>query len=207
MLVGAGISTDSGIPDFRGPQGVWTKDPSAEKLATIGAYMADPEVRERRRGRAGSVHRCGRRNRTPATSLWSSSSAEAPSSFWSPRTSTGCISRRALTRAGRRDPREHARDGLHALREPARRHARSSTGSQRAKPDPDCLAMPRRSCLRRDPEDRDDQLRPGPRGGGPDEGGTGGRRLRPDARRGLDSVGLSGSGARTDGECATAPDW
>jgi NAD-dependent deacetylase len=46
VLVGAGISTDSGIPDFRGPQGVWTRDPSAEKKANIGAYMADPEVRE-----------------------------------------------------------------------------------------------------------------------------------------------------------------
>jgi len=44
-LTGAGISTDSGIPDFRGPQGVWTKDPAAEKLSTLQAYMADPEVR------------------------------------------------------------------------------------------------------------------------------------------------------------------
>jgi NAD-dependent deacetylase len=44
-LTGAGISTDSGIPDFRGPQGVWTKNPSAEKLSTLDHYLADPEVR------------------------------------------------------------------------------------------------------------------------------------------------------------------
>jgi NAD-dependent deacetylase len=44
-LTGAGISTDSGIPDFRGPQGVWTKDPKAERLSNIHYYMADPEVR------------------------------------------------------------------------------------------------------------------------------------------------------------------
>ena len=47
VLTGAGISTDSGIPDFRGPQGLWTKNPEAEKMATIGHYLADPEVRKR----------------------------------------------------------------------------------------------------------------------------------------------------------------
>jgi NAD-dependent deacetylase len=44
-LTGAGISTDSGIPDFRGPQGIWTLDPSAERMSNIGYYVADPAVR------------------------------------------------------------------------------------------------------------------------------------------------------------------
>ena len=46
VLTGAGISTESGIPDFRGPQGVWTKNPRAEKLSNIHHYMSDPEVRK-----------------------------------------------------------------------------------------------------------------------------------------------------------------
>jgi len=45
VLTGAGISTDSGIPDFRGPRGVWTRNPKAEKLSDIRHYLADPEVR------------------------------------------------------------------------------------------------------------------------------------------------------------------
>src|SRR3954463_83993 len=45
-LTGAGISTESGIPDFRGPQGLWTKNPKAEKLSNIHYYMSDPEVRK-----------------------------------------------------------------------------------------------------------------------------------------------------------------
>jgi NAD-dependent protein deacetylase/lipoamidase len=46
VLTGAGISTESGIPDFRGPQGVWTKDPKAERLSNIHYYMCDPDVRK-----------------------------------------------------------------------------------------------------------------------------------------------------------------
>jgi NAD-dependent deacetylase len=47
VLTGAGISTDSGIPDYRGPDGVWTREPDAEKLVTLGHYLADPDIRRR----------------------------------------------------------------------------------------------------------------------------------------------------------------
>lgn len=45
VLTGAGISTDSGIQDFRGPNGLWTKDPEAEKLATLQHYVSDAAIR------------------------------------------------------------------------------------------------------------------------------------------------------------------
>ena len=114
VLTGAGISTESGIPDFRGPQGVWTKDPKAEKLSNLHHYMNDPEVRVTSwqarlvhpawTAEPNAGHRAlaelERKGRVEVlvTQNIDGLHQRAGSSPSSPRTSTGCTSGRGTTR-------------------------------------------------------------------------------------------------------------
>ena len=65
VLTGAGISTDSGIPDFRGPQGVWTKDPAAQRSSNIADYVADADQRQAVREAARRIPSAGPTDLTP----------------------------------------------------------------------------------------------------------------------------------------------
>ncbi|WP_028985030.1 SIR2 family NAD-dependent protein deacylase [Sporichthya polymorpha] len=47
VLSGAGVSTGSGIPDFRGPRGVWTRNPDAQRMFSLDEYVRDPDLRAR----------------------------------------------------------------------------------------------------------------------------------------------------------------
>ena len=81
-LTGAGISTESGIPDFRGPKGVWTTNPKAERLSNIHYYMSDPEVRRLAWQSRLEHPGLAARRRTPGTARWWSSNGAARCTRW-----------------------------------------------------------------------------------------------------------------------------
>jgi NAD-dependent deacetylase len=92
VLTGAGISTDSGIADYRGPNGLWTKNPKAEQMSNIRYYLDDPEVR-----RLSWEHRLG-------------------SPIWEAKPNAGHLALVELERQGRLDTLVTQNvDGLHLL--------------------------------------------------------------------------------------------
>ena len=134
VLTGAGISTDSGIPDFRGPNGVWTKNPEAEKAATIQHYLADPEVRVRAwQTRLTSPAWDAQPNAGHRALVELERRGQAPR-HRHPERRRAAPARRQLTEQGGRGPRHDVPHEVLGLRGRAPRWTRRSSGCAPGKP-------------------------------------------------------------------------
>ena len=155
-LTGAGISTESGIPDFRGPQGVWTTNPKAERLSNIHYYMSDPEVR-RLAWQQRLVH--------PAWPAVPNAGHRALADL-ERKDKPACVdhaehrrpspARRKLAREGDRSSRHRARIHVHELRQPRSDAGGAGSGARRR-------GRPAVHGMQRNPQERNDFVRPATR--------------------------------------------